>query len=176
MSDRSHAVDKQGKVAPGILASDPTHHGQGHDDDRGDVIDGKFGTYHAGIESATEDPFNRREVIAFSAQVEDRRFAGQPDEDRVRGEGVNGGTQRGDKVCPRIWPTLDDGRGDVCCENVLGDSGYELLACPKAPVQCRDADSRASGDLIQRDRPALLLEGLRGGIEDATVIARGVRS
>ncbi len=175
MSDRSHAVDKQGQVTPGIIAPDPTHHGQGHDDDRGDVIDGQFGTDHAGIASASENPFNCREVLAFGAQVEDRGFAGKADENRMRGEGVNGGTQRGDKVCPRVWPSLDDGRCDVCCENVLRDSGYEFLTCPEAPVQCRDADSRAGGDLIERDCPALLLEGLRGGVEDATVIARGVR-
>ena len=93
----------------------------------------------------------------------------------MRGEGVNGGTQRGDKVFPRVWPTLDDGGFDVCGEYVFCDSGYELLTCPKASIQCRDADPGAGGDLIERDGPALLLEGLRGGVEDATVIARGVR-
>jgi hypothetical protein len=89
MSDRSHAIDKQGQVAPGIFASDPTHHGQGHDDDRGDVIDGQFGSDHASIASAGEDPFDCREVGTFGAQVEDRGFARQADENRVRGEGVD---------------------------------------------------------------------------------------
>ena len=110
MSDRSHAVGKQGQIAQGIFASDPAHHGQGHDNDRGDVIDGQFGTDHAGIASASQNPFDCREVLAFRTQVEDSGFAGQSDENRVRGEGVNGGNQGGDKVCPRVRPSLDDGR------------------------------------------------------------------
>lgn len=68
MSGRSHAVDKQGQIAPGVIASDATHHSQGHDDDRGDVIDGQFGTDHARIASAAEDPFDCREILAFGTR------------------------------------------------------------------------------------------------------------
>ena len=140
MSDRAHAIGKQSQVAPGVFVSDPPHHGQGHDDDRCEVIDFQFGSDHAGIASAPEDPFDGREVLAFGTEVEDRGFAGQTDENRVRGEGVDGGTQRGDKVFPRVWASLDDGRCDVRGEYVLRNSGYEFLTCPEPAIQCRDAD------------------------------------